>query len=130
MCCGQPLNIVNGREQLFIPKNGVLLYQSELKTGYVNHKYYRLQPNGQKLELSERANYMYFDNEKAQHSTSAIGAWLLGTGSKILNEPKPLVEYSYMNLLVSSKDSTDKYYEFNYNKNFESLTDSLVRKCD
>ena len=129
MPCGQPKKVNNDREELFIPKNGVLLYQGELKTGYVNHKYYRLQNNGQKIELTERASYMYFDNEKNKPNTSITGAWLIGTGSKTINEPKPIVEYSYMELLVSSKDSSSKYYEFNYTNNFESLTDSLVRQC-
>lgn len=129
MPCGQPKKVVNGWEELFIPENGILLYQGELSLGYVNHKYFRLKTDGTKFELPERANYMYFDDEKAKPNKTVVGAWLIGTGSKTLNEPKPVVEYSYMYLLVSSKDSTDKYYEFNYTKNFENLTDSLVRRC-
>jgi hypothetical protein len=50
--CGQPVKVVNGREQLFIPKHGILLYQGEIKTGYVNHKYYKITTNKQKAELS------------------------------------------------------------------------------
>lgn len=33
MPCGQPVRVLNGREQLFVPESGVLLYQSELKGG-------------------------------------------------------------------------------------------------
>lgn len=127
--CGQPPKVVDGREQLFIPKNGILLYQGELKAGYVNHKYYRLQANDQKIELPERSNYMYFDSVPKKPNSKIVGAWLLGTGSKTLNEPKPVIEYSFMYLLVSSNDSTEKYYEFNYVKDFENLTDSLIRHC-
>lgn len=126
MPCGQPVKTENGREQLFIPENGILLYSGELKAGYVNHKYFRLLPNGQKTELPERANYMYFDSEKQKPSTSIEGAWLLGLGNGTNTQGN---HYSYLNLLVASKDSAEKYYEFQYTKNIETLTDSLVNHC-
>mgnify|MGYP003576871274 CR=1 FL=1 len=126
MPCGQLVKIENGREQLYIPSNGVLLYQGKLKDSYVNHKYFRLQPNGQKAQLPERANYMYFDSEKQKPDSQTIGAWLLGTGNGINAEGN---HYSFMDLLVASKDSADKYYEFHYNKKFEALTDSLINHC-
>lgn len=126
MPCGQLPTIENGREQLFIPLNGVLLYKDKLKKGYVNHKYYRLLTSGQKVELPERANYMYFDSEKKKSDSKVIGVWLLGTGNGTNAKGK---SYSFMDLLVASKDSADKYYEFQYSKNFEALTDSLINAC-
>ena len=129
MHCGQTKQIINNREQLYIPKNGVLLYQGELNGGYVNHKYYKLNSNGQRIEIPERANYMYFDSEIKKPNSVIIGAWLIGTGKKTMDASKPNTEYSYMDLLVSSKDSSEKYYEFNYAKKFEELADSLVQQC-
>lgn len=126
MPCGQPVKIENGREQLFIPENGVHLYKVELKDRYVNHKYYRLLPNGQRVELPERANYMYFGSEKQKPDTKAVGAWLLGTGNGTNTKGK---YYSFMDLLVASKDSSDKFYDFKYSNNFVALTDSLINHC-
>lgn len=123
---GQPVKVINGREQLDIPKQGILLYQGNLQTGYVNHKYYILTPDGQKDELPERANYMYFDSEKHKPNKEAIGAWLLDTGSGTNTKGRT---YSFMDLLIASKDSADKYYEFKYDRHFHELTDSLINQC-
>ncbi|WP_080054848.1 DUF6843 domain-containing protein [Spirosoma aerolatum] len=126
MKCGQPVNVVNGREQLFIPRHGVLLYQGEIKTGYVNHKYYKITNDKQKIELPERANYMYFDSELNKPNTKVTGVWLLDTGKGTNTGGKT---YKFMDLLVASKDSADKYYEFAYTKRFEQFTDSLINHC-
>lgn len=132
MPCGQLKKIISGREQLFIPQNGILLYQGELKNGYVNHKYYRLKSNGQIVELPERANYMYFESEKNKPNSKIAGVWLIGTGKKSASPPNISNisnMYRFMDLLVASKDSSEKYYEFQYMEKFKNLTDSLVSNC-
>lgn len=129
MPCGQPKKIINGREQLYIPENGILLYQGELETGYVNHKYYKLQANGQKIEIPERYHYMYFDSEKIKPDSTVVGAWLTENGTAYINDVDRKIEYNFMNVIVSSKDSLQKYYEFDYSKKLEEGVDSLVRGC-
>lgn len=129
MPCGQQKKIISGREQLFIPQNGILLYQGELKNGYVNHKYYRLKSNGQIVELPERANYMYFESEKNKPNSKIVGVWPIGAGKKSASPPNISNMYRFMNLLVASKDSSEKYYEFQYMEKFKNLTDSLVSNC-
>lgn len=126
MTCGQPVNVVNGREQLFVPRYGVLLYQGEIKTGYSNHKYYKITVNKQKIELPERTDYMYFDSELHKPNTKITGVWPLSIGKSTNTEGQT---YKFMNLLVASKDSADKYYVFAYTQKFEQFTDSLINHC-
>jgi hypothetical protein len=128
--CGQTIQIKEGREQLFIPSNGIFLYQGEIQTGYVNHKYYYKLDSNKLKKLPERANYMYFEGEKNPPQKHIIGVWLGGTGSKTSHEFEPPIEYESMTLNVDSKDSIDLHYNFQKNKEFESLTDSLIRDCE
>jgi putative effector of murein hydrolase LrgA (UPF0299 family) len=128
--CGQGVSLKNEREQVFVPDNGVILYQGEIEFGYINHKYYQKTKSGGLIELPKRANYMYFDDEENPPPTDVPGVWLRGSGIRKVNVPKPQIEYQTMDLVVGSKDSLDKYYDFHYLKNFENLTDSLVRSCE
>jgi hypothetical protein len=128
--CGQPVQKKDGREQLFIPSNGILLYQGEVKTGYVNHKYYYQLNDGKLQSLPPRANYMYFDSQKNQPPTNEVGVWLGGTGSTTNMESEPTIEYSSMTLTVDSKDSINLHYNYQKEKRFQSMTDSLIRDCE
>lgn len=128
--CGQPVRIKDGREQLFFPSNGILLYQGKVETGYVNHKYYYQLDNGELLPLPDRANYMYFDDNKTPPPTNVVGVWLGGTGTTTNMEAEPTIEYSSMTFTVGSKDSISLHYDFQKEKQFENLTDSLIRACE
>ena len=127
--CGQAVKVKNGREQLYVPANGILLYQGEVETGYVNHRYFYQISIDSFLPLPERANYMYFDSEKNQPPADVVGVWLGGTASKTSYEPEPTIEYSSLTLSVDSKDSIGLRYDFQAEKRFENLTDSLIRTC-
>ncbi len=127
MPCGQEVILKNDREQLIIPKNGILLYQGVFETGYVNHKYYRKLNEVDVEELPRRSYSMYFESELNPPPKNDIGVWHEGTGTKNIYFPKPAIEYKPMSVIVSSSDSLNKYSEFQLNKEFESLTDSLVR---
>lgn len=129
MECGQEVYKIDNREQLEIPKNGVLLYQGEIKSGYVNHNYYFKNQKGEKTQIPERANHMYFEDSDQKPNKSIIGVWLGARGTKSINQPKPEVEFNYMGLTVSSADSINNYSEFHYSNKFEALSDSLVQKC-
>ena len=128
--CGQPVQKKDDREQLFVPSNGILLYQGEVQTGYVNHKYYYQLDNGNLQTLPDRANYMYFDGEKNPPPTNDVGVWLGGTGSTANSETEPTIEYSSMTLTVDSKDSISLHYDFQKERRFQNMTDSLIRDCE
>jgi hypothetical protein len=129
MECGQKIKTIENREQLEIPSNGVLFYQGEIKSGYINHNYYFEDKTGKKIKIPERANHMYFESSEHKPNKSIIGVWLGGMGTKSINFPKLEVEFKYISLTVSSADSIDNYSEFHYSKNFESISDSLVQNC-
>ena len=129
MECGQKVYKFENREQLEIPQNGVLLYQGEIKSGYINHNYYFENKAGKKTEIPKRANHMYFESSEQKPDKSIIGVWLGGMGTKSINLPKPEIEFKYISLTVSSADSIDKYSEFFYSNNFEELSDSLAQNC-
>jgi hypothetical protein len=117
MPCGQPVKVENGREQLFFPANGVLLYQGNLKSGYINNRYYQLQMNGQKKELEGNECPVYADIKKHQPTTRATVAWLMGNGKASgMNG----INYSYTDLLITSNDSAGKYFEYRYTDKFDT----------
>ena len=48
MPCGEEIKIIDNREQLRIPENGILLYKGNLKSGYINNRYFKIDNNGNK----------------------------------------------------------------------------------
>lgn len=126
MPCGQPVKVENGREQLFVPANGVLLYQGKLKDGYVNHRYYQLQPSGYTKELQDGASDVYADSDKEKTNTTTVTARLVSTGNGTIAEG---IDYSFMDLLVAAKNNATSYYDFQYKSKFKALTDSLIKQC-
>ena len=129
MVCGEPVEIVDGREQLIFSDNGILLYQGKIETGYINHKYYFLDKSGIKTEIPKRDLYMYWDSEPNKPDSTITGVWLGGMSSKHINHPKPETEFSYMFLTVASKENRNEYFDFHYLKRFENETESLVQNC-
>lgn len=127
--CGQEVKKIDGREQLIFPDNGILLYQGEMKDGYINHKYYYADKSGRKKEIPSRYNYMFWEDTKDKPSTSEVGVWLEGMGASTTFPPDDLKDYEFMELIVSSKDSLDKFYDFQYNKKFDSTKIEIMKKC-
>jgi hypothetical protein len=126
---GQEVKTVDGREQLNFPANGILLYQGDIESGYINHNYYRRTKAGDRIEIPERANHMYFDSEKDKPSTSEVGVWLEGMGMSTQFAPEELKGYNYFELIVASKDSLENYHDFHYNKSFDSMKYQEMKKC-
>ena len=124
--CGQQKIMKDGREQLLIPANGILLYREKLKYGYVDHNYYFSSGNKELTPIPNRQNYMYFGSEKHPPPTNVVGAWLGGTGNKTIGKN---VYYEFMTLTIGSKDSIGTYSDFQKERQFEALTDSLVTRC-
>lgn len=129
MPCGESIEIVENREQLKIPENGILLYKGDLKSGYVNNRYFKVDKKGEKTELPFRANYMYFENSDKKPDEKVVGVWLRGIGKKYNPNHIGGINYEYREYIVSSKDSLEKQFDFKRLKKLEELTDSIVDKC-
>lgn len=69
---------------------------------------------------------MYFDDEKHKPDAKVLGAWFLGSGESTNEKGK---SYSFMEILVSSRDSADKFYEFYHSSKLQALGDSSVNQC-
>jgi len=124
MPCGQTVELNADREQLFIPANGILSYQGDIKAGYVNHNYYYITKEGNLTPLPKRTDQMVENDRIEQSEKGVIGVWLNGLQTK-----EEDVEYKYMSLTVSSTDSIDKYKDETYAKKMEQITDSLFLTC-
>ena len=129
MPCGEEIEIINNREQLRIPESGILLYKGNLKSGYINNRYFKIDKNGKKTEIPTRANYMYFEGSENRPDESIEGIWFSGGGTKYNPNPNGGINYSYKEFLISSKDSLEKWNDFKSSRKLERITDSIVEKC-
>ncbi|GEO06706.1 hypothetical protein AAE02nite_43700 [Adhaeribacter aerolatus] len=127
--CGQEVEIVKGREQLNFPENGILLNKGKIESGYINHKYYRVTSSGEKITVPGRANYMFWDDADTEISTSEIGVWLEGMGMATQFPPGGLGDYEFLELIIASKDSLEKYQDFLYNKKVDSVKYQMMESC-
>ncbi|MBK0404805.1 hypothetical protein I5M27_17570 [Adhaeribacter sp. BT258] len=128
MNCGQPINKIEGREVLNIPNNGILLYKGTIKSGYVNHRYFRRDKTGNLIEIKDSGTKTFWEKENKPKQDNEIDVFLRGMGSTVSNLPEP-IDYSWMTLIVSSKDSLPNFDDFGYNKQMSQEAESLIRKC-
>jgi hypothetical protein len=129
MPCGKEIEIIDNREQLKIPESGILLYKGNLRSGYINNRYLKINNNGKKMEIATRANYMYFEDSENKPDKSVVGIWLSGGGTKYNPNPDGGIKYSFREFVISSKDSLEKWSDFKSSRELERITDSLVENC-
>ena len=129
MPCGEEIEIIDNREQLRIPENGILLYKGNLKSGYINNRYFKIDNNGNKTEIPFRANHMFWKDSENRPDESEVGIWLSGGGTKYNPSPNGGINYSFREYVISSKDSLAKWSEFKRSRGLEKITDSLVEIC-
>lgn len=127
--CGQEIVIKGEREQLNFPSSGILLYKGKIESGYINHQYFYVSDKGQRTRIPERAHYMFRNNAIAVTSSSEVGVWFEGMGMATQFPPDNLADYEYLEMVVSSKDSLEKYYKFLYNKQVDSIKYSTLKRC-
>lgn len=127
--CGQEIIKKDGREQLNFPENGILLYKGKIESGYINHQYFYVTNTGDRNKIPERANYMFWDDAKTKTSSSEVGVWFEGMGMATQFPPDGLADYEYLDMVVSSKDSLEKYYDFQYNKRIDSIKYETMKRC-
>lgn len=123
MPCGQPVKRAGGTEYLFIPESGILLYQGDIKDGGVYHTYSIREAGGKVHPLPDNE----LSEEGVQQDSTRKGVWLWGTGSK--SGPEGTRGYQFLELMVASYKSRDKYYDHVYTNRLEAQADSMVDKC-
>ena len=126
--CGKEIVKKDGREQLSFPENGILLYQGKIESGYINHQYVYLTKTSDRIKISTRANYMFWNDAKTVTSSSEVDVWLEGMGMARQFPPEGLSDYEYLETIVSSKDSLEKYYAFQYNKQIDSIKHETMKR--
>lgn len=128
--CGQPEMKVRGREQLYIPSNGVLLYKGAIKAGIVDHKYYAIMQDGRINLIPQRSMNNKLNNSVPKvPQTDLRIAWGGGIGTRGSSYPLPEIEYTFMTLGVGPLSNPDTIYINDKLEKVESIADSLVRDC-
>jgi len=130
MKCGQPIQKKNGREQLFIPSNGILMYKGKISYGIVNHRYYSKLKNDSLYTIPQRSQngdfYNWADNKPPSDLKVAWGTGMRTRGSFLLT---PNFEYTVMTMQIGSMDSLEEYNKSDIHNHFEETTDSIVNNC-
>lgn len=125
--CGQDILKKDGREQLIIPDNGILLYKEKIKSGYTDYNYYIDSNSPNKTSIPTLADYMFWEDSKNKPSNNLTGVFPGEMGSK--SNFITGTNYHYLALTVTSKDSLETFREFKYLKAFETSVDNFVAKC-
>lgn len=124
--CGINTPTENGRRILQIPKNGILIVQSEFESGIIDHEYYFIDEDGKRTKIEQYENY-------SNGTKNIPGVQLGGSGSMIgampdgsFSSESPLAIH-YTDFQVY-QDRID-IYDFNEEIKFDSLTTVLVEEC-
>ena len=115
---GAPIKNENGRRVYEIPANGILLTQFKDEYGIVNHKYYYVDSNNNKMLLP-----IYIEEHNPDGKTTPIlkdknqvGIFLDGsTGQYDKGEQAP-----YQMFVVCSYNTMDSFFTPEYKKQFEN----------
>lgn len=130
MKCGQSVQKKNGREQLYIPSTGILMYKGNIRAGVVNHRYYYKMKNDSLVLIPQRSPngdfYNWTDNKPPSNLNVAWGVGRISRGSHILPTD---FDYTVTTLKIGSIDSLERYNELESFENFEDKTDIMVRNC-
>lgn len=125
--CGQPKKVINSREEIIVPDNGIVLYQGELKRGSVNnYEYYSLHKNGKKNKING------LDKADSQAKGSDYkSVSVMASGEATINTVTSGIKYKYIYLLVSAQNITNNQYvdDYKYTRTLNEMADSLVLNC-
>lgn len=114
---------VDGRMELEIPENGILIIQPNLESGLDDIKYYYRDASGKRSELNQLKSA---DDKTAKRPA----VYFEGTASSTSVDPAktPALDYLYNSFYVVRNDSDKIETQVEEMKN-NTLTDSLVRVC-
>jgi hypothetical protein len=128
--CGMLPSIVNGRRELQIPNNGLLIVQPEFEAGIIDHEYYFVDQKGKRTPIKQYENYS--DGTKnipgVQLGASGSMGGEMPDGS--FSSESPLATH-FTDLYVYNDDThemTDREYTLQERK-IDSTTTALVKEC-
>jgi len=128
MPCGQPVIIEEGRAQLKIPQNGILLYQGELEYSPESYKCYYASESGAGLKQIGGLG-SGISNTYTQSSQGEMGVWFSEMAFKPIETSKNKPAYKYLLVTVGLVDGAGSYDVFPYPTGYLSVSDSLVQNC-
>ncbi|MEM8584102.1 MAG: hypothetical protein AAGF87_07535 [Bacteroidota bacterium] len=128
--CGINPSAINGRRELQIPSDGLLIIQPEFEAGIIDHEYYFVDQNGNKTEIMQYENYT--DGTKNIPGVQLVGSGSMGgampDGSSSSKSP---IAIHFIDLYVynsNSREFSDREYIFR-EKRIDSMTIALVDDC-
>lgn len=127
--CGQQKNVKNGREQLFVPESGILLYNGFIKDyGLVNHRFFYQTNNEAYVEIPRRSeNGMFWDRIDNKPPSQLNVVW--GSGMGKYYSKKIVAHHSCLRATVGSIDSLQVIQSLESMELLEKETDSLILNC-
>ncbi|WMI70055.1 hypothetical protein [Mangrovimonas sp. YM274] len=124
--CGIKPKVENGRRILEIPNDGILFVDYEFKSGIIDHEYYSIDKNGERVKLERYENY-----KKGTKNVPGIGFGASGNfpgempNGGISSESPLTVHYSEFQVI---RDSTVQY-DFKKERKFDSIVRARIEKC-
>jgi hypothetical protein len=97
--CGQTKQILNNREILYVPSDGIIYYQGELESGYINWTY-KIQEKNWEQAIFEFNSSNMTNEEKDNIDSDSLGVFLSGGYSVNSFSPKPQINYKVRTLRV------------------------------
>jgi hypothetical protein len=101
--CGQKEVIYKGREQLFIPSNGILFYQEQIKRNNVNHRYKQFDTRDSLTDLSLVGSLL------SKNSTLNYVLKDYGSSHVYFNTNKGKAAFQTRSFVVDELRNIDKY---------------------
>ena len=130
--CGQKVTKKNGREQLYFPKEGILLYQGSIeKTGYRNHHFYYMSKSGIRTKIDEVNYYSILlqnDSTKIAESYNR-GVWYKGTITETDSLPYEVTKYELAEMYVYTFSNMENLLSYEYNKKVDSIIYEAISRC-
>ena len=127
--CGQEKIIKAGREQLYIPQNGVLLYKGTFEPyDLINHHhYYRGQNDSLKLIPFRNTNGMFGDALNNRPPDDMKVVWGSGVGPKEINGNYLKATCLYSK--IGSLDSIRRYDKLKLYEKIDETTEKVILNC-
>ncbi len=124
--CGIEPKIENGRKILKIPNDGILFVKYKFKSGIIDHEYYSVSKNGERIKLKQYENYRDRAKNIPGIGFGASGNFPGEMPNGGFSSESPLtVHYSEFQVL---KDTIVEY-DFLKEKKFDSIVRNRIKKC-
>jgi hypothetical protein len=124
-----------------IPEDGILIINDEQRFGFIDHKYYLVNPKGNRTELTkmdvrdfnEEWTLEKNPNEPSRNKlgifhwgrTGSMGE-MIDTNGKVTNKDD---QYTYSEFYVSTYSDLTKTFDFKYEQKFDSIRELKLKKC-